>query len=173
MMKLANRKLEKAASTDQIRHFITEPYLDVDNSLIVATNGHIMAVCPVELDEGDTSGYVSSECIKAGIKASPVTKRTDKTANIKANGSLVLDNNQTFPRPELGTFPDYKRVLPDPSKAEMVISLDAKLLKDLADAINTPGSSVIKLHIKDNKTAFYVESDKNSECYGVIMPCAV
>ena len=173
-MKMPNRNISKAtAGPRQFRRVMEEPYLDTENSLIVATDGHILAACPVELDEGDTSGNVSSEAIKAALKSSPVKSRSAKTANIKANGSLELDNGATYPRENLGQFPDYKRIIPDLDKAEMVISLDAKLLKDLADAINTPGSSIVTLHIKDNATAFYVDSDALSDCYGVIMPCKV
>ena len=173
-MKMPNRNLSKVTSKPaDYRDYLSEPYLDIDASIVVATNGHILAACPVELDECDTSGHVSNEGIKAAIKASPVRKKVDKTANIRANGSLELDSGATYPRENIGTFPDYKRVIPDKSKAEMVISLDAKLLKELADAICTPGSSIVTLHIKDNRDAFYVDSDKASDCYGVIMPCRV
>ena len=173
-MKMPNRNISKAVSSPKdYRNYLSEPYLDTENSLIVATDGHILAACPVELDDSDTSGHISNEAIKAALKSSPVKSRSAKTANIKANGSLELDNGATYPRKDLGQFPDYKRIIPDTSKAEMVISLDAKLLKDLADAINTPGSSIVTLHIKDNTTAFYVDSDALSDCYGVIMPCKV
>ena len=173
-MKMPNRKIEKATGYKDVRFYLNEPYLDTENSLLIATNGNILAACPVELDEGDTSGTITAESIKAAIKASPHKGIRDKTANIKANGSLELDNGQSFPRAEL-TQPwvQYQRVIPDPDKATTVISLDAKLLKDLADAINTPGTSVIELHITDNTSPFYVKSDSKSECYGVIMPCRV
>jgi len=170
-MILPNRKLEKCAGKKDARYYLNQPYLDTEESAVISTNGHIMAVCPVELDEGDTSGPITAESIQAAIKACP-GKRADKTASIKANGSLQLDNGQSFPREELTQkWVDYKRVIPDKDKAEMVISLDAKLLKDLADAINTPGTSIVKIHIKDNSTSFYIESDDSSDCYGVIMPC--
>ena len=178
-MKMPNRNLSKVTSKPaDYRDYLSEPYLDADaatfpHGVVVATNGSILAACPVELDDGDTSGHVSNEAIKAAIKASPARKKTDKTANIRANGSLELDSGATYPRENIGTFPDYKRVIPDKSKAEMVISLDAKLLKELADAICTPGSSIVTLHIKDNRDAFYVDSDKASDCYGVIMPCRI
>ena len=173
-MKMPNRKIEKCSGKNVRRYYLNQPYLDIEESAVISTNGHIMAVCPVELDEGDTSGPITAESIKAAIKASPVKAIRDKTANIKANGSLQLDNGQSFPREELTQkWVDYKRVIPDTDKTEMVISLDAKLLKDLADSINTPGTSVIKIRIIDNNTAFYVESDDKSECYGVIMPCRV
>jgi len=173
-MQMPNRHIYKATSGPKdYREMLTEPYLDTEKSLIVATNGHILAACPVELDEDDTSGVVSTEAIKAAIKTSPVKRRQDKTANVKANGSLELDNGTTYPREEKGPFPQYERVIPDKDKAEMVISFDAKLLKALADAINTPGTSIVTLHIQDNNSAFYVDSDSLSECYGVIMPCRV
>ena len=173
-MKMPNRKIEKACGHKDVRYYLNEPYLDVENSVIIATSGTILAACPVELDEGDISGTVTAESIKAAIKASPVKAIKHKTANIKANGSLQLDNGQSFPRAELTRKRvDYQRVIPDTDKIEMVISLDAKLLKDLSDAINAPGSSVVKIHIQDNTKAFYVESDKGSECYGVIMPCRI
>jgi len=176
-MKMQNRQIYKATSrsTDvrDVRAVLYEPYLDVETSLIVATNGHILAACPVELDEGDTSGVVSTDAIKAAIKDCPVKERDLKTASIKANGALELDNGATYPRVNNGTFPQYQRVIPDKGKAEMVISFDAKLLKDLADAINTPGNSQVKLHIVDNNSAFYVESDNQSDCYGVLMPCRI
>ena len=172
-MKLPNRQIFKASGNKDARFYLNEPYLDIDEKAVVATDGHVLAVCPVELDDGDTSGPITEESIKAAIKLSTVKTRSMKTANVKANGMLVLDNGATYPRPDNVTFPDYHRVIPDINKAEMVISFDAKKLKDLADAINTPGSSVVTLHIKDNNTAFYVDSDTMSDCYGVLMPCRV
>lgn len=172
-MKMPNRKIEKCVSKNDARYYLENPYLDTESSVIVSTNGHIMAVCPVELDKEDTSGSISTESLKAALKA--CTERTikNKTANIKANGSLVLDNGQVFPRIELTQkWVDYKRVIPDASKAEIVIGLDAKLLKDLADAICEPGNSQIRLKITDHNTAIYVDS-KGSDCYGVIMPVRI
>lgn len=172
-MKMPNRKIEKVVSKNDSRYYLENPYLDTDSSVIVSTNGQVMAVCPVELDEEDTSGPISTESLKAALKASPAKKLVDKTANIKANGSLVLDNGQVFPREELTQkWVDYKRVIPDASKAEIVIGLDAKLLKDLADAICEPGTSQIRLKIIDHNTAVYVDS-KGSDCYGVIMPVRI
>lgn len=167
MMKIQNRKLDGVVGKDKIRNYISQPYVDVDKKIMVATNGSILSVCPIEPDEGDTSGHIPLEAIKAAIKGN----KFDPC--VKANGNITLESGQTFPREDLGQFPVWNRVIPDKDKAEIVISLDAKQLKALADAICNPGKqSIVRLHIKDNNTSFYVDTG-DSDCYGIIMPCRI
>ena len=52
-MKMPNRKIEKVVSKGDCRYYLENPYLDTEASVIVSTNGQVMAVCPVELDEED------------------------------------------------------------------------------------------------------------------------
>ena len=59
---------ELAVSKDQSRYVLTEPWLDAENKVIVATDGRHMVVVPVEIEEGDTSGHVSAEALAGARK---------------------------------------------------------------------------------------------------------
>ena len=170
-MKMHNSAIEKAAGVKDVRHYLTQPYLDVERGAILATNGQILAVVPVDLDEDDTSGHVSIDAIKAARKQAPGS-RADKVLSIKANGGLLLQDGQSYPRGDLGKYPDIDRVIPDKDKAEHVFSIDATLLKNLAEAICEPGNSQVTLYLNDSNGGIYVEPNQDdSKAHGVIMPC--
>jgi len=140
-MKLNKRcKIESATSKDKNRHNITEPYLEVrpdGQSRLMATDGRMLAVLPVETSEDDVSGYVSADALKASRKG-----RTMESV-IRCNGSLEVWHGATFPRPDPGTYPNVDVVMPKNEathgKRKIRLSLNAALLARLADAMGTEG----------------------------------
>lgn len=169
-----NCKIEKATSTDSTRPAIGEPWLDVEAGKLVATNGRIIAVVPVEIEEGDASGYVTAEALKAARAL--VGKHLPLA--IKANGSLALYNGVTFPRPgvdDLGQFPNWKQVIPEKQEKPAIrIAFDVKLLSALCEAMGTSG---VILEASDDLTGIRVIPTGVSACqpgspqaFGVIMP---
>ena len=63
---------------------------------MVATNGAIIAVVPVETEEGDATGFVTAEALKAERKV---------RLGMLCNGELKVAAGPTFPRRILGNIP--------------------------------------------------------------------
>lgn len=124
-------KIEKACSKDKYRQAIREPYLEVSSGsgMLVATNGRVIAVVPVECHDGDTTGCVPLECL----------------ADARKNGFVLLNesatvNGTSFRREEKGTFPNWKAVIPNYKDRKTIkLGIDSTLLRSLADAIGTEG----------------------------------
>ena len=172
-------KLEKIAGVNDIRAYLSDPHLDVENKCLVATDGHKLVKIPVEVSAGDTSGPVP---IAAILDA---RKRKLQPAQITCNGDATLFDTgpgnplSYYPRPDNGKFPDYERVMLDP-EAEPVISigLNAKYLFELAHALTTTGGRgnnkkepIVRLDIFDDARAVRVTVESEPERTGVIMPC--
>lgn len=133
-MKLHKKvKIEAACSDDKDRRSILSPYLerDGDGGKLIATNGRIIAVVPVECDDGDTAGYLPASCIKDARKRGLV--ELGEKATIP--GVSIYERN-----PGNETFPNWKAVIPDNKGVKIVrLCLDPAFLKDLADAMGTAG----------------------------------
>ena len=176
-MKLNNQQIEQAAAKTDHRAMLCQPYLDTgpEGDRIVATDGRILAVVPVspgaDSSPMDDQGYLSIDALKAGRKAGA----------LECNGTLQVPGGASFPRSDLGTFPDYRRIIPKhDSKPD--IRLDAELIIRLAKALcDVKGTKpkLLDLYFAknddgsvDHTTAVYVEP-VNSEGFGVIMPCKI
>ena len=133
-------KLEKVAMKDGGRFpAITEALLKDGN--ITVTNGRTLCRHRVELEEGDTEGLISMEAVKAARKA---------RSRISCNGRLDT-REASFKRTELaeGDFPNadivVKGALENIEKTgTLVLTLNAKLLLDLADAMGASGAAMGK-----------------------------
>ena len=168
-------KIELAASKDQTRAAIVNPYLDrgPDGDKVIATNGRILAVLPVECDEKDVSGYVPRECLKDARTAGGVV----------LNGVAEIYGGASYPRDAEWNFPNWRQVMPDYTKEQTVrLAIDAALLKALADAI---GAERVCLEFpieSESQTVTSVIAVKpydgpgcqpENPAHGVIMPCRV
>lgn len=125
--------VEKVLCADEYRVALSYAHLDVKNKVLVATNGHAMAIIPVDLDATDTEGPVSEEAIKAARKAA-----VDGAAEVVCNGHQVVPQGPTFERPEACSFPDYEQVVPKDVRKS--VGVNAKLLWDACQAIGAFGS---------------------------------
>ena len=175
-MKALHSKLELAVdnSKGSYRPVLTQAHLDVETSRLMATNGHILAVVPVDVEPGDVSGPVSIDAIKAARK----TDKRCEQYEIKCNGSLELSDGQSFPREgEFPQYPDVDSVSRQVDKpADFTINLNAELLYKLAQAIGADkkGDYRVRLSFRDihsdkQKTAIEVTNPAN-EAHGLLMP---
>lgn len=169
--------IEKAASQDATRSAICQPYLDVTNAKgsLVATDGRILACIPVEIETADDAGFVSDTVLKAARKASAGENATMTLAGQRAS---IAGSNE-MPRANEGQlverFPNWRQVVPAmPDAPAFVVSLDAKLLWQLAQAMGTTG---VQLVFTDNSKPIHVipayTKDGPFACAdarGVIMP---
>ena len=174
-----SQKIELCASKDFTRKHLTAVHLDAEKQRLVATNGHSMAVVPVALDKGDTTGPIMPQALKEARKLAS----KDVPVSLKANGQIELSNGATQPRPDVGEFVPYEVVL-ETSRSEnpFEVSFDAKLLWDLAQAIGAGGrdanaSQVICTFHGDNDP-IKVRLARDIGCsedqpFGVLMPARV
>lgn len=165
-------KIESCVTTDKHRPSMQNVW--IDDGKAICTDGHVLAVVPVQMDEHDTPGYISPDALKAARKAQ---KKADKL-EIAANGSLAF-SGITMPRPtveDIGKYPNWSGVFPspdDPVQYEVAINVDK--LKQVADAI---GVSVLRFKFRKNTQAVelfpYVARSSDSvpepDARGLVMP---
>jgi DNA polymerase III sliding clamp (beta) subunit (PCNA family) len=140
-----NQKIEAICSKDETRQHLCSPYLDLTNPAdprLVATDGHAMVALKVEEpDEHDATGHVSVDALKAA-------RKRGELGYVLCNGSCALPGGATFPRPDVGTFPDWRMVMPkEEREGEHSIAFDVKLLKAIVDACGGEGN--VTLHFAD------------------------
>lgn len=165
-------KIEKATSKDVSRYVLTEPYLDVENKAMVATNGVIIAVVPVELSESDKSGHITAENLQS--------IRKTRNCSAECGDDWIETDNSKIVRSNLGNFKNWKIVIPPLDReTKFQIGLNIKLLWELCQAI---GCETARLEFSDDLSAVFVRPTSvgsvnhpskpaaNPDAYGVIMP---
>ncbi len=137
----AQYQIEKAASSDAMRPVLANAWLETGKSRLLASNSYMLAVVPVEVEEGDVDGPVSGEAL---VSARKLAKH--ETPNIACNGSLEVQGGPTFPRPasEGMKFPDADQVWPAAYDGEAgvdfyEVGFNPTLLLELCKAIGLVG----------------------------------
>ena len=131
---------------------------------------------PVELSEGDTSGPVTTDALKAARKTFAVfNPDLNGEAEIVCNGGLEVRCGQTFPRPDLDSskYPDIERIVPD-KEGRICVGVKAQYLADVAKAIANSKYGGVKLWIDPEKSetvAILLEGENGA--YGVVMPMRI
>ena len=150
-------KIELAASKDETRFAITEPYLDMVNEpVMVATNGMMMAIIPVEVNEHDKQGYVTGESLKA-------MRKVKFNPEVTCNGQLSVKDGPSFPRPDNGQYPNWRQVVPAKDReVKFSVGLNARALWELAQAM---GCDAVSLEFSDSGDAIVVKPS-NGGMYG-------
>lgn len=137
-MKFGSQYLvEKVTSDEPARYALHHVHLDVERKSLCATNGKALVSIPVEPEEGDVSGLLSVDAVKAARKIAG--KRGEPC--IKANGAAVLDDGSSHPRPE-GMFPDVSTFLKGAPAWGVQLTIDPTLLLALAKAMGGEGHNV-------------------------------
>ena len=138
-MKIDNMyKIEEAASEDTRREAINSVHVaKVDGSAkAVATDGRIMALVPVELEEGDSEN-VSVRPDAFTVARKEAKSRKNLLSLIKLNGSATVkleDGERSFAYVGL-QYPNFAQVLPKPAEKTVQVALDIKLLTRLWKAL--------------------------------------
>ena len=131
-------KIEEAASDDPKRYAINGVHVaNVDGSAkAVATNGRILAMVPVEIEEGDKVDVnVKREAFTAARKVGKALK--NPAALIELNGRATVKEpggDRSFDYIE-DRFPNFLQVLPKAAEKTVKITLDIKLLTKLWKAL--------------------------------------
>lgn len=172
-MKIPKSKIELATSQEPSRYTLQAVHYDAEKKRFAATDGHILAVIPAEVSEGDHSGLISLDTMKALRqlqKPSKIALEVSTNGKISAEwGGSKIENEYAT-----GTFPDIDRVMPK-FDGKPTIGIDAALLIRLAQALSencTNKRAVVSLWIKDANSAIGVKVG-DSDAEGVIMPVRV
>ena len=157
-------KIEKCVSTDESRPNLNNIYISRRHAL--STNGRILAIVPVQVQEDEETGWLSTDALKHARKVS--AKGLD-SVQIILNGAQVLPDGTIMNRPEGENPPHTFRILKDAhSNRKYSIGINADYLKDLSDAL---GNEELILEIGDPNSAVLVRPvHSESGTVGLIMP---
>lgn len=131
--------LTKVASKDKSRPVLSCAYLDTERQVIEATDSYRLVSIPVEIEEGDVSGLIPIEAMKAFQKAHKKTAIYPSLVCRETEVELVNHYDgtaQTWKRKVEGTFPNVPELIPE-DVHPFRIGLNAKLLGDLAAGMGT------------------------------------
>lgn len=173
-MKIPAAKIELAGSQEGSRYTLQAVKLDVQEKAMIATDGHIMAYVPVQVEPEDHSALIGLDVMKQ-LRA---IKKQQKVGEpeVRTNGKIEvtsLNSKSEFPLTE-GQFPNWQAVKPAMT-GPATIGIDAALLLRLAQALNgeaTNKQAIVKLWIKDANSAVGVQVS-DSQAWGAIMPVRV
>lgn len=132
-------KPELCVSDDKNRYAIALPYLR--GSQLLATDGKKLVIIPIELSDGDTDGYISSEALKLSRKS----KRSPSEV-FCAEKALIpsIPDAPTLVRPNQSnsTYPTVSAVDPTVNGEQYkayrpTVAINARFLWELAQAMGT------------------------------------
>ena len=159
-------KPELIVSKDKSRYVLNYSYLQ--GEYLYATDGRKMIKIKVQLDEGDTDGFIPSLAYALGRKT---TKESEIQLN--CNGSVQVkspDGLVSISRDVQGQFPICEQVIPK-EKPIWRIAISAALLKNLSDSMGTDG--VILDVIAKNKAILVSPINKDPNVMGLLMPMSI
>ena len=164
-------KPELIVSEDSTLPNIGHPHLDRNKQKVIATNGHMMIILPVQCADADTSGAVPKDALKVARKEA----RKSSNVLLELNGAAKATNGQTFPRPDL-SFPPYEQLIPNFGNAKThTFAFNATYLKALSDALGIEKYTGVQITINldDVEAPILVRStaEKTPEdAIGILMP---
>ena len=179
-MKLPSNKIESVASNQESRYCLRAVQLDVEKKRIMATDGHILAIVPCEVDAEDHSALIGLDTVKS-LRAMQKRSKVHGTSipvQIRTNGKITataMGESAEFAVAE-GRFPNVDMIVKE-VEGPPTVSLSVELLYKLAEALhsNSIGSSNpghVSLWVKDASSAVVVKSTQSEDkgAVGVIMP---
>lgn len=149
---------------------LTDPFVDVKNERIVATNGHALVALPVTCYPGEASRYLACALLKAGRK----TVEDDVPIEIK--DEKILKAGVLWPTAQERTFPDWKKVMPKfgrGAEGTVTFALNSRLLHQIAEAMGVEGVclTIEIAATEENPTAILVSPlNKKAREVGLLMP---
>jgi hypothetical protein len=157
-------RIEKCVSSDPSRTNLQNIYISRRHAM--STNGRILAIVPVQVQEDDEIGWLSPGALKHARKIS--SKGLD-SVHIVLNGAQVLPDGTIMNRPEGENPPRTFRILKDAhSNRKYRVGINASYLKDLSDAL---GNEELILEIGDPNSAILVRPvHSESGTVGLLMP---
>jgi len=160
--------VEDICAKGDVRHYLNQPYLDLDGKVpvIVATNGHFLMACNVEIEGEVASGALNVEAIKRARKAQ--TEQGLMDPRLYFDGDMCGSGLAMFKRPDMhaSKFPEWRKLIPK-KKKKPDICFNATYLKAVQDSLQggvKKGDLGVMLYLGrnregkvDHKAAFLVE----------------
>lgn len=147
---------------------LTDPYLDAKEDRIVASNGRSLVALPVETEKGERSRYLACSLLEAARKLG------DPDVPAEIDDQEIVEYGVLWPAAQERTFPDWQRLLPKHrrgSPGTITIALNARLLKQVADAMGTGGGVRLVVQQDDEEAPILVEPlTSDPEEIGLLMP---
>lgn len=175
-------KIERCVSTDETRHVLTQPYLDIRDgeAHVVATDGRCMAIVPVDVDANDVAGHVPAESLKTARK---VWGKLTLNTLVVGESSVSVGDYQWKRPVDMGQYPNWRGVVPNPEndKTETLrVGINPEFLSRVAEAIGTDGHVILEIPVESEGrykgqvlNAIVVRpSDKGAVrgAFGLVMP---
>ena len=179
-MLISRKKLiELCATSDETRPHLRHPHLDVENSVMVATDGKLMVVVKVEVEKWDVSGPVSRQALRlarAGKSdaCGKVTLRCGEDTIELASGIKVPRYGGNFGGKG---FPDWQEVVKPTKQPTILVAFDMKLLSNLCRALDARMAYLEIVPNADPNTStldpirVYDGGYVDNPDYGILMPC--
>lgn len=159
-------RLQHAASKDTTRYNICGVYFDEKNA--VATDGCLMAILPVSSCDQDAK-LPTGKIVKF-----PATLKDKNQINLEVNetGINLSSPADSIELIENAQFPDYNQVIPDESKSDFAVVIDAAKLLRLAQALGElPKKAFVKLHFNSKEPGMAIRvTVSTGKAFGVLMP---
>ena len=175
-------QIDRAACKDETRYLLMNINYEPDPSIpergmLVATNGRILAVVPVDVQEGDVMGLIPAATyavIRGKMRHErhgpphPVVVEKDRVFLTTDRLGAKYDR-----RPDEGTkFPDWRLIVPKEEEQTVMLSLNPTLLMDLARAIGAQDGVTLKMKPDEKGVVLGAVSVKGDakDGFGVLMP---
>jgi len=179
-MIFTDQKVEACIAQEESRYALRGAYFDAKDKHLIVTNGHILALVPCIVEDGDISGLIPARAIELARdvqKRIPAHERDKKHASVRVLKSKKVsvknqhDGEETITNGLSGIFPNWKAVIPEWVKGKPVTCLSIGFLRNLLDALTSKSARVdgLGLWIKDDQSAVMVAPCDGSG-FGVIMP---
>jgi hypothetical protein len=185
-------KIHPEYKPELVTHPIVEkcqhPMLFTADAAVVATDGSMLVVVPVEVESGDVSGPLQARVFEEAHDLDGVAE----SVSVKAGDFRVsVDDDVSFRRVQLPIdckFPDWKAVLPTFKRGDsgtVSVALDSKKLDAIHEALRRFGNYGVVLTFKVDGTeaalepilvnlnnAEHIDAEERQPA-GLLMPCRI
>jgi DNA polymerase III sliding clamp (beta) subunit (PCNA family) len=174
-------KVEEFISEDEKNYKLTSAWLDVEVKRLIATDGHRAIRVGVEINEGETTGYVPVEAFELARKELKQIRKALKDELpdpwLKVNcfadeifiENLLSNTKHIVNRPKLkdgDKFPDVDRVIPTVS-GPPTVSMSRILLSEICAALD--GEVSISFWVKSFDSAVAIGASSGQAAI-ILMP---
>lgn len=174
------------AAVQDVRYYLNAFFVDATNHKLVGTNGHVMAVAPLELLDGggDAPTHHGLSAEFKGWLYSAMRKPLGKsveTVRINTNARELILSGDKYRGPDTielepidGVFPDYRRVKADNGEGNPIpaICFNPEYLARIVRWAHLDTPQCV-LTFEDQKSAIEVWFHDVSDLHVTLMPCRI
>lgn len=170
---------DRCCSTDETRYNLMDPWLDVEEKLLLATDGRRLVAVPVEVEKGEKSRFLSRKLLRLCRRAVGIDREMEIRGETGPEGISVTTDQDRGPG-----FPRSWKEIRDSGKRRgapgtVTVGLDAAFLLSMARAMGRPKGHglphvAITIDITSRDAPLVVTSLDGRAEHGTgwLMPCA-